>query len=351
MFDVKDYLRYYGDYTFYDEPFNEVDNLIFSLLMYIDFNGIIPVVGDGTITLGEASRFYWDKYSKRDTDMNILPAKKAAYVLKLLQDCRRFRQVKVYNYRYITGEEEQFGAACFRVGKMLYVAFEGTDGLLSGWKEDFKLAYIFPTASQQYAIDYLNEVVKFSDRQVYVGGHSKGGNLAVVASVFCKNKVKRRIKAVFNNDGPGLRKTEFLSSQYQKMKYKIHTFIPEHSVVGLLLSHPKDYTVVSSVSKGILEHEASSWCCFGGHFVTTELSRSSQKFDDIINRHIENYDYQKMEKFTHVIFDVFRKAQIDDLREIKTSTLSSFARIISSTKDIDPEVRAMLFELIKAFLS
>lgn len=351
MFDVKDYLKYYGDYTFHDEPFNEVDNLVFSLLMYIDFNGIIPAVGKGSITLGEASRFYWNKYSKYDTDMNILPARKAAYVLRMLQDCRRYRNVVVSNYRYVTGKEEQFGAACFRLGKMLYVAFEGTDGLLSGWKEDFKLAYIFPTPSQKRAIDYLNEVVKFNDRCVYVGGHSKGGNLAVVASTFCKSKVKRRIKAVFNNDGPGLRKTEFNSANYRQMKDKIHTFIPEHSIVGLLLSHDDNYTVISSVSKGILEHEASSWCCFGGHFVNCSLSKSSQRFDDIINRHIDNYDYEKMEKFTNVIFDVFKKAEISDLREIKSSTLRSVGRIIASTKDIDPEVREMLFELIKAFIA
>ena len=42
MQSINDYLDWRGDLTFSASPFCEVDNLIFSMLAFIDFEGIVP---------------------------------------------------------------------------------------------------------------------------------------------------------------------------------------------------------------------------------------------------------------------------------------------------------------------
>ena len=45
MANIMDYLDWRGDLDFTVSPFNEVDNLILSELVYVDFQGIIPPPG------------------------------------------------------------------------------------------------------------------------------------------------------------------------------------------------------------------------------------------------------------------------------------------------------------------
>lgn len=56
---------------------------------------------------------------------------------------------------------------------------------------------------------------KYKD-DLIIGGHSKGGNLAVYSAVFCKDSVKNRIERVINADGPGFDKSVILTDNYKK---------------------------------------------------------------------------------------------------------------------------------------
>ena len=42
MANVLDYLEWRGDLSIQAAPFNEVDNLILSQLVYLDFEGVVP---------------------------------------------------------------------------------------------------------------------------------------------------------------------------------------------------------------------------------------------------------------------------------------------------------------------
>lgn len=351
MDDIRIYLKYYSNYTFLEEPFNEVDNVIFSLLSYVDFKGIVPTCFNGSITLSDASKLYWDKHSKLENNLNVTAVRKAAYVLKKMEGTKRYKDLILYNYEYKYDSESQFGALCIKGEFGIYVSYEGTDGLISGWEEDFKLSHIFPTASQKHAIEYLNNVIKYNDKNVLVGGHSKGGNLAMVAAMYCKPKLRKKIKCIYNNDGPGLRKEEFESKNYKEIYPKLKTYIPEHSLVGLLLRHSDNYIVVSSLARGILQHDPSTWCCYGGHFVRTRISKSSQKLENSILNWLDKYDDEKREKFVKVLFDVFRSAGITDLKEFKMAKLKSAFKILSSTKVIDSDTKNMAIDCIKTIIS
>ncbi len=64
MANIMDYLEWRGDLTFAQSPFNEVDNLILSELVYVEFAGIVPSPGKGSITLEEANTafFFFNAY-------------------------------------------------------------------------------------------------------------------------------------------------------------------------------------------------------------------------------------------------------------------------------------------------
>ena len=148
----------------------------------------------------------------------------------------------------------------FKVNKkFIYVSYEGTDHLLSGWKEDFELAYKFPIESQKYAIEYLNKTIGFFDKNIVIGGHSKGGNLALVASMYAKKSIKKKIIKIYSNDGPGLRKKEIESKEYKSIEEKYIHIIPNYSVVGLLLRHTSNYKVIKSTRKDLMAHSIMTW--------------------------------------------------------------------------------------------
>ncbi len=350
MEDVKTYLKHYRKYSFDDEKFNEVDNVILSFLSYINFDGIVPK-NTSSITVNDAARLFFSKYSDDEISLNIMAIRKAIELLKLMQNSVRFGNMRLYNYAYNVDENSQFGALCCKLdNNTIYISYEGTDSSISGWEEDMKLSYMFPTLSQKQAIDYLNSVVKFTDKNILVGGHSKGGNLAVVSSMYCKPNIRKKIRCIYNNDGPGLRKSEFESQNYKEIKDRIKAFVPKESIVGLVLMHDTNYIVVESKAKGILQHDGTSWACYGGHFITCNLSKNSQRYEENFLAWIKKYDYDKREKFTKSLFDIFRKAGINDLVELKSAKIKGALKLITSTKDIDSDTKDMVLDFLKLLM-
>ena len=57
MANIQDYLQWRGDLTLEERPFNDVDNVILSVLSYIDFTDIVPSEDDGgSVELSHACR-------------------------------------------------------------------------------------------------------------------------------------------------------------------------------------------------------------------------------------------------------------------------------------------------------
>ena len=199
----------------------------------------------------------------------------------------------MYNYEYVGDEASQFSCVTFEINKkLLYVAYEGTDQLISGWEEDCKMAYEFPVKAHVLAKNYLRRFI-FTSSKIIIGGHSKGGNLALVASMYCNYFVKRKIIKIYSNDGQGLRKSQLESKYYSKIEDRYVHIIPNNSIVGLLLRHKNNYIVVKSSKTGILAHDATTWLVEDDHFKYDKLSRLSRVFDEGFSNWLNMYDDEK----------------------------------------------------------
>lgn len=349
MATMNDYLRQYGKYTFLEEELNEVDAVILSLLSYIDFSDIIPGIKKEKILLKDAAKIFFQQYTKKEIDHNILAVRNAIHLLEKIKDTARYQNLYLYNYYYEVNFDMQFGALCILLpNKKIYVSYEGTDNYISGWKEDFMLSYKFPTNAQIKAVWYLNQVIGFFSPKIYVGGHSKGGNLALVASMFCKKRIRNKIEKVFNHDGPGLRKKEFESKEYQKILPKLLTYVPKNCFIGILLRHSDNYIIVDSKNKGIMQHDATSWIIDKNQLKKAQLSPFSKKLEKAVANWLEQLDDQQREKFVNSLFLILNKAEINDLNEVKAAKLSNMMKILKETKNIDKETRNMIMVCLKS---
>ena len=103
--------------------------------------------------------------------------------------------------------ETQFAAMTFTAKKQFtYVGFRGTDTSLAGWKENFNMAFADAVPAQHQALRYLEAIAAKTTGPLYVGGHSKGGNLAEYAALKAAPEIQARIERVFIHDGPGSRR-------------------------------------------------------------------------------------------------------------------------------------------------
>lgn len=213
-----DYLKYYGNESFDTFAFNEVDSLVLSMISYVNLEEIVPTDKKKFIFVSEACYKFLLKYSEKDfkTENWLFP--NSYRLMEILKTSERYRFAKLYHLSSMTDSYGQFGAITIRLPNgITYISYEGTDSAVVGWKEDFELMYKCPVSSQSLAVEYFNETLNFFDRNVYIGGHSKGGNLAMYAYMYGKSSLKKRVKKVYNFDGPGFLDDIIQSSVYQEM--------------------------------------------------------------------------------------------------------------------------------------
>ena len=341
------YLEYYGDYTFKDKPFNEIDNIIFSYLSYVNFVDIISENNKNKLTLDEVVEKYFSSHTKKEDKLNVLAVRQGIKLLRHIKGVKRFKDILVYNYEYIGSDSSQFSAMTFEINEdLVYVAFEGTDQLISGWKENCKMAYMFPVEAHKYAIKYLNRNFTFNNKNIIVGGHSKGGNLALVSSMYSNFLVRRKIVCIYSNDGQGLRKAQITSKNYERIKDRFYHIISQNCIVGLLLRHDKNSIVVKADRKGFMAHDAMSWQVEYDHFKRDTLSKFSEVLDRGVIKWLDKYDDVKREKFVDSVFAILEENNITSLLQLKKE-INLIFKVIKSSTTIDPMVKEMLKDLFK----
>ncbi len=340
------YVDDYGCYTFQDVSFNEVDNAVMSAISYVNLDGIVSKNRFHKITIGEAGKIYFEKHSKKEKQ--VLAVREAVKLFNIIKDTERYKNLYLYNYAYESGDAEQFSAITIEISnKLVYVSFEGTDHLVSGWKENFMLSYQFPVLSQRRAIDYVNKHFLFRGNDIILGGHSKGGNLAMVAGMYANFWVRDKIIKIYNNDGPGLLLEQISSKYYKNVENKMIHIIPNYSMVGLLLRHEDNYVVVRSARKSIYAHDMFTWVVRGKEFEKCELSSFSKALDDKLIHWLNKYDRKTREEFVVSLFDVFDKVgvySLVDIMEKKTLII----RIVLGINNANPVTKNILKDFIFA---
>ena len=352
MANMIDYLLWRGDLDFQSSPFNEVDSLILTQLVYLDFDGIVPDLSSKSyITLGKAGQAYLKKFQDRPTSSFPPLIQDCMEVLKSALKTRRFKNCRLSKYvgDINKDEEYQFSAMKILLGDgSVYLAFSGTDNSLTGWKENFNMSYLTETPSQRKAVEYVNEVLTFGRRNVRLGGHSKGGNLAVYSAVKSKKSIQNRLIDIYNFDGPGFTREMVSREEYQNVLSKIHTIIPQSSVIGMLLEHEESYSVIESAEKGLLQHRAISWQISGPHMVHLDkLTEHSIFWDGTLKQWLKGLNTEERKSFVNALFHVFDNAGIQDTNQLNKMTLNKFISLLKAVDKLSEEERECLSSPIK----
>ena len=342
MGSIFDYVEKYGNYSFYEKEFNDCDNLVLSALFYLDFtNTSINISSNRLEVIGLE---YISNNDFKEVSKKGVAQSKAYSLLKILITKRRYKYIVLSDYIYETSRTKQYGVITYKLtNKLSYICFEGTDELVSGWREDGELACKFPVESQVSAIEYVNKHVSLIGPDIILGGHSKGGNLALISAMYTKKYKQFKIKRIYSNDGPGLRKKEFESKEYRKVKKKYIHIVPENSVVGVLLRNDM-YTVVKSNKKGIMSHNIHTWLIDDDKLSNGTMSEKSRKLEASILSWLDMHNDEERTKMITTIFWVLEDAQITTIPSIKK--IDSIIKIIQNINNIDKQTKELIKELI-----
>ncbi len=327
MANLFDYVKKYGNQSFIEKPFNDIDNFVFSSLSYLDFSN--TEINKNICTLENIGKEYLSKNPYKDVKKLGIGPKEAYQLLETLVTKKRYQEVLLSDYVYKTNRDMQFCALTFQVSKKLkYICFEGTDEQISGWKEDLKLASTFPVPAHIEAVHYVNEHVSLFGPDVIIGGHSKGGNLALVAGMYMKFYKSGKVKKIYSNDGPGLRMEEFTSRQYQRVKKKYIHIVPNSSVVGMLLKSDC-YKVVKSSKQNIFGHSMATWQIEDDKLVPSELSFKSTRLENNVHALLELYSDEEKAEMTDYLFNIMEQADIK-----KTFDLFNLKKLMKIKKNL-----------------
>lgn len=331
MANVLDYLKWRGDLTFTQDPPNAVDALVFSALSYICYGGRVEADPDTPVRLKEAAEAYFaleDQESrcrvKNDLELLRVAASTARF---------GFSEICMYRNEFIPEQETQFAAMTFLLDDgSMFLAFRGTDYSLVGWKEDFNMTFQQTIPAQRLALQYTRDVALEYIRPLRLGGHSKGGNLAVFAAARSSPMIQQRIMEVYNNDGPGFTKYLMGDPGYLAMVPRIKTYIPQSSVIGMLLEHEETYTVIRSQTVGLLQHDPYSWEVLGREFIPVqEITESSQYIDATIKTWFSEMSNQDRNQLVDVMFTLLGTGGIENAMDIfQPKNIRTYIKTLSS---------------------
>ena len=349
---VMDYLRWRGDLPFCRDGFNEVDNLVLCIISYINFRRFDDLKTTDpakAVALPEvAARLTEEDEQRGLSELEYIP------LMRLAAETERFRDVRMFGFTHEWDEakEMQFDAVSYLLpDDTLFVAFMGTDTSLVGWKEDFNMSFLSAVPAQERAAAYTVEMATACrSRKLRIGGHSKGGNLAAWAAIHIPAGLqKRRLLAAYNNDGPGFSHDMVDSEAYRRVADKLHTYVPESSIVGVLLEHAEDYAVIDSSNRSIMQHEPLSWNVLGSRFIHLgERSQMGKLSDDVLRQWIGSMTPQEREQFSDALFDVLslsgKARTLDDLR---AGGLAGGAALLKQYNGANEEDKKIISEIFR----
>lgn len=363
MANIEDYILWRGDLTVVQAPFNNVDNLILSNLVYLIFKDIVPELKNTKPTvLNKITGLFKHNNSSENqyitirdavAEMNIqtegrhrMHISKDAEMAVKLADSKRFCNMKLMYYvdKYDEDIETQFAAiTVIMEDNTAYIAFRGTDASLVGWKEDFNMSFMEQVPAQKEALKYLQTVSSLISIPLRIGGHSKGGNLAVYSALHIDKSVQDRIIKVYNNDGPGFKSSILETKEYKAVQDKIDTIVPQTSIIGMLLEHEEEYIIIKSSETLIMQHNPYSWQVMGPDFVKMEsTTTSSQLIDTTLKQWINDMTIEQREQFIDLIWEVISAAKVKSFPEMAESLFANAVKIGKKINQLDDKSKDIL---------
>ena len=352
MTNMLDYIKWRGDLSFSEKSPNEIDSVIFSMLVCIDLGALC--VGD-ELMIAEAGKKYCPDGNYDSIDLGlIMPSK---IINKMFCDCaetKRFGKVRITDYDARTSEAEcyQFAAATFHLpGKQMIVTFRGTDDSIAGWREDCRLSFLDEIPAQRFAVEYLEMIAeKYPDEKIYLAGHSKGGNLAVYSAVNCREEIKERIARAFCHDGPGLSYSMVKSDKYRAMQRKLSIFVPQSSYIGIMFEKGEKYTVINSTGKGLLQHDPFTWVLDGPKYQRLpELSEKGKKNEEQFRARMRKMTSKEKEEVVETLFSIVDKTGAKTLTDFTEGSGKKLVALVKGYNGLDREKRELIVTILRKF--
>nr|WP_295265296.1 DUF2974 domain-containing protein [uncultured Blautia sp.] len=350
MGNIMDYISWRGDLSFAQSPFNEVDNLILACFSYVNLDRIPAVTRQKGIELKKLVKEFKKLHTIKELEADKSFIRLAPFMMFEMAESVRFGNCVIRNYvnEIVTEAEQQFSAVEIVLDDgTSYISFRGTDDTIIGWKEDFNLSTgVVP--AQERAVEYMQRISDKVSGMLRVGGHSKGGNLAIYGSVMCKS-AHDKILEIYSNDGPGFSKEFQESPETAEMMPKIIRIIPEYSIIGTLLEHEKQPIIVASTSRGLLQHDGFSWEVQGPGLVRRDsLNKTALRFIEILHKWIDGMDMEQKRLLIEDLFATLQASGYENLSEVQSGGLKSLAAMVKRLDKFAPESRGMMQELLTA---
>lgn len=346
MANINDYLLWRGDLAITDEfKFNEIDSMILARFSYLIFD---------KIEMNEKETIESISNKMKDFDNNEFRYNGDKELITYLGKSNRFKNMYVTDYISNNDKEveKQFGAITIHISDSeMYLSFIGTDNSIIGWKEDFNLSFMENIPAQIEGKNYTNKIAeKYKDKKIRIGGHSKGGNVAVYSAISVSKEIQDRIIKVYNYDGPGFDKKIVENNKNKHIIDRIETYIPQDSVIGRLLEHEEKYEIVHSIEKGLYQHDIYSWQVLKDDVVKVDtLEDTSEIINNTMREWLKQTTPSQRKIFFDTVFELFYSTSATTFKELSSAWTQNGMQILKKYKELSEEDKQAISQMLKEF--
>ena len=357
MKNMLDYIKEFGHVSFEERAFSEIDALVLTELEYLPLEKVVPSDenGENFVTVKEIAEYMQEHKQELFDENPMMITQERHEVSQVIADAPRFQSLKFFGVVSVWDKDttKQFAAVTVEVEPSVrLVVFRGTDETLIGWKEDFLMTYSPLVAAQTDAKEYLAKQASLFDGDLMVSGHSKGGNLAIYAAATQEEDVQLRIVDIFCFDSPGLYRSVLETKGYQNIVPLAMRYIPQDSLVGLMLESEVPYVIVKSNATGAMQHSAMTWEIEDGQFIKMEkLTKNSQLNDQTLKKWTESVSDEELELFWNVFFELLFSVGIDTVNDLYGQFMHYVQEFLKAAGDMDEEKRELLTRIALLLVS
>ncbi|WP_314405514.1 Mbeg1-like protein [uncultured Granulicatella sp.] len=345
------YVQQYEAQTFKDKSLTDIDILVLTEIAYLPFDEIVSSSFEekAAISLNQLGKEFEIIKEKEHENNPFMITKERIQLLDVVSKSQRYKDIKVFGFMNDIDDEltKQFAAVCYQwEEESRWIIFRGTDESLTGWKEDFMMTYSDLIPAQTDAIEYLRKQAELFSGSLNISGHSKGGNLSLYASAMQEENIQHRIKQIYCWDAPGVHRSILNTEGYQRVVSKVKRYIPQDSIVGLMLESQVPYHIIESQGSGISQHSALMWNIEDDHFVElTELTKNSQLTDQTFKQWTKVVSDEDLKLFFDTFFELFFEMGVETVNDVYYNFRLYMQKFFEKAYQMDTEKREILLRV------
>ena len=345
------YVQQYEAQTFQEKSVTDIDILVLTEIAYLPFDEIVSSSFEekAAISLNQLGKEFEIIKEKEHENNPFMITKERIQLLDIVSKSQRYKDIKVFGFMNDIDDKltKQFAAVCYQwEEKNRWIIFRGTDESLTGWKEDFMMTYSDLIPAQIDAIEYLRKQAELFSGSLNISGHSKGGNLSLYASAMQEEDIQHRIQQIYCWDAPGVHRSILNTEGYQRVVSKAKRYIPQDSIVGLMLESQVPYHIIESQGSGISQHSALMWNIEDDYFVElTELTKNSQLTDQTFKQWTEVVSDEDLKLFFDTFFELFFEMGVETVNDVYYNFRLYMQKFFEKAYQMDTEKRENLLRV------